>query len=272
MKDWKVYCYTGKNNKQYIGITSNSLETRAGKNGIHYVKDGYSFGKAIQKYGFDFFTGVVLEDGLTLEEAASREQYYIKLYDTYNNGYNETYGGEGTISTDRPKVYKLWEEGYNLNEIHELTNYGYTAIRNALESFGVTASQRVKRSAGEYLEKSVSQYDINGNYITTYKSLADAEKNTGIPHSNISHCLEGKRQSAGGFQWSVECLEYIPPKGTKRGNHKELYQYTINKELVQIYPSVAEAARITNYQKEYLAKKAAKQEKAYGFIWSYKEL
>ena len=140
MKDWKVCCYTGRNNKQYIGITSNSLETRAGKNGIHYVKDGYSFGKAIQKYGFDFFTGAVLEDGLTLEEAALREQYYIKLYDTYNNGYNETYGGEGTISTDRPKVYKLWEEGYNLNEIHELTNYGYTAIRNALESFGVTAS------------------------------------------------------------------------------------------------------------------------------------
>ena len=31
MNEWKVYCYTGKNGKKYIGITSFNLAQRAGK-------------------------------------------------------------------------------------------------------------------------------------------------------------------------------------------------------------------------------------------------
>lgn len=272
MNDWKVYCYTGENNKKYVGITCNSLYFRAGKNGIKYVNDGFAFGKAIEKYGFNYFTSEILENGLTFEEAKEKEKYYIQLYDTYKNGYNETYGGEGAITTNRQLVYDLWCAGNNMQKIHEITGYGETAIRNALNAFGTIAEERIQRSSGEYLQKSISQYDLNGKYIATYKSLSDAERATGVPHSNITHCLQGERQSAGGFQWSTEQLETIAPRGVKRGFHKELYQYTLDNQLVKVYPSVAEASRQTGYQKEYLAKKASARAKAYGFIWSYSSI
>jgi len=36
MGTWKVYCYTGQNDKKYIGITSRSLAERAGSEGYCY--------------------------------------------------------------------------------------------------------------------------------------------------------------------------------------------------------------------------------------------
>ena len=64
----------------------------------------------------------------------------------------------------------------------------------------------------------------------------------------------------------------IPVYQRNLGNHKKIYQYDLNKKLVKEYESVAEAARITGFQKEYLAKTAKAQKKAYNFFWSYEEM
>lgn len=47
----------------------------------------------------------------------------------------------------------------------------------------------------------VSQYDLDGNYITTYKSMREAGDTIGIGHCNISLVCKGEREQAGGFIW-----------------------------------------------------------------------
>lgn len=47
--------------------------------------------------------------------------------------------------------------------------------------------------------KRVSQYNLNGEYINTYESLLEAEKNTGFHNSNISRCASGKQKTSNGF-------------------------------------------------------------------------
>lgn len=48
---------------------------------------------------------------------------------------------------------------------------------------------------------SVLQFSLDNKYISTYHSLAEAERITKIHHSNISNACQGKRNQAGGFKW-----------------------------------------------------------------------
>lgn len=50
---------------------------------------------AMRKYGTENFELIVLEDNILIDELDNKEIYYISLYDTFNNGYNNTVGGGG---------------------------------------------------------------------------------------------------------------------------------------------------------------------------------
>lgn len=271
-KTWKVYCYTGENNKKYIGITGYSLFQRAGKDGANYIKDDFAFGRAIKKYGFNFFTSEILADNLTFEEACELEKHYIKLYDTYKNGYNSTLGGEGNIKYDKEQILNLWNENKSIKEIEQMVGCDKSTIQKILNSYNISGMDRIKRQAGKYHLQEVYKYDLEGKYLESYISYSEAGRQNNIPHINIIKCIQGERQTAGGFQWSIIKKDNLPVYQRNLGNHKKIYQYDLNKKLVKEYESVAEAARITGFQKEYLAKTAKAQKKAYNFFWSYEEM
>lgn len=74
---WKVYVHINmSNNKKYVGITSQKVEYRWNY-GKSYSSNKY-FTSAINKYGWDGFEHIVLFDGLTKEEAQSKEIELIK--------------------------------------------------------------------------------------------------------------------------------------------------------------------------------------------------
>lgn len=271
MESWKVYCYTGKNGKKYIGITSFTLAIRAGKDGRNYVRDNYAFGRAIRKYGFDFFTSEILEDNLTRGQACEKEKYYIKLFDTYKNGYNSTLGGEGTVKFDKEEVYNLWKQRKNHKEIEEELGCKDITIQRVLQSYGIDGLERIKLGAGRYHSQEVHKYDLEGNYLESYESYSDAGRANSVPYINIIKCIQKKRQTCGGFQWSTEKVERMEPYKKNLGNHKKVYQYDLQWNLLKEYESVAEASRETNYQVEYLRKSAKNKTKAYGSYWSYEK-
>ncbi len=55
--------------------------------------------------------------------------------------------------------------------------------------------------SGVNLRKKVDQYDLNGNFIKTWESTAEAERQLNLPHSKVSACCVGKRKTTGGFIW-----------------------------------------------------------------------
>ena len=55
--------------------------------------------------------------------------------------------------------------------------------------------------------KAVNQYDLDGNYLETYKSLHEAEDKTGISRQHIGACANGKRKSAGNCIWKFAIEE-----------------------------------------------------------------
>ena len=98
----KKYCiyrrHLKNSNKNYIGYTSLTLNERAGRNGRKYASCSKFF-DAILKYGWDAFESEILEDNLTLEEAINKEKYYIILFNSQENGFNEEYGNKHSQNT-----------------------------------------------------------------------------------------------------------------------------------------------------------------------------
>lgn len=67
----------------------------------------------------------------------------------------------------------------------------------------------VKRSAESRMNhKSFSnpvvQYTTGGVFLAEYSSIREAERVTGINHSNIGQVCRGKRKTAGGYLWLYE--------------------------------------------------------------------
>lgn len=86
------------NNKVYIGQSVNIVARwYAHKQSAKNIKaqDHYTeIHQAMYKHGIDSFYYEILEE-CSIERLNKREIYYISLYDSYKNGYNMTFGGEG---------------------------------------------------------------------------------------------------------------------------------------------------------------------------------
>ena len=85
--------------KYYVGQTIETMEQRAGKDGIRYgwadPNCNTKFARSIRKWGWDAFKCRVLEE-VYEEDLDELEKFYIEQFNSYKNGYNSTLGGEGT--------------------------------------------------------------------------------------------------------------------------------------------------------------------------------
>lgn len=80
------------NGKVYIGQTIRPIIDRFKRHisdAINNVLDTH-FARAIRKYGKDNFIIEKLDKAFSQDELNLKEQYYIRLYDSINKGYNET--------------------------------------------------------------------------------------------------------------------------------------------------------------------------------------
>ena len=117
------------------------------------------------------------------------------------------YGGRGiqcllTIE----EIKKLWfrDKAWKLKEpsIDRKDNDKDYLFSNCqfIELF-LNKSESAKRNNKINKIKSINQYDLNGRFLKTWKSLKEAAKVLGIDYTSISNCLRKKYKSSGGFIW-----------------------------------------------------------------------
>lgn len=132
--------------------------------------------------------------------------------------------------------------------------------------------------------------NMDGNYIDTYDSAAQASEVTDTDSSGIIAVCRGKQKSAGGYQWrygfsieSIPAVSYKEPVrvrkfGKDNPRSKTVYQYTLDYELVKIWESGCQAereagfdstkiSRVCNHKLPYYGKKNEDK-----YLWSFSEL
>jgi len=136
-----VYCIKNIiNNKEYIGLTTRTLEERWKQHIRESNREGgwewnTPLGNAIKKYGKDSFEVFVLEECSSETEMKQKEIQLIRERKSlaFETGYNLTLGGDGRLG------YKLSEE--TKRKIGE-GNKGKTYTAESLEKMSVAAKKR----------------------------------------------------------------------------------------------------------------------------------
>lgn len=236
------------NNKSYVGKTTFSLEVRWNKHLQNYNNSNshcynYYLYRAMRKYKINNFKIELIEEINNDSLLNEREQYWIKFYDTFKNGYNMTLGGEGQRLYNKEKIISLWENEKSIKEISKIMNCSsdtvYLTIKD-LDSYSPKESQR--RSA---ITKEVSQYDLNGNYLKTYNSMKEACEENNISIDILSVCLNKNRAFCHNYLWSFEKKDkIIPVKKWRAIPIKCIDKNT--KETIHKFSSIMEAERWLN--------------------------
>lgn len=150
-----IYKITNKvNGKSYIGQTRYTIEFRWKQH--QHKKDNTYFHNAIHKYGIENFSIEVLEE-CNIEDLNSREIYYIAKYDTFNNGYNLTIGGDGNrrllLDDSYNEIKELYLSGFSSNKIATLYKVDKASIVKILKALGVKIrSNKLNINHQEFLE------------------------------------------------------------------------------------------------------------------------
>ena len=239
-----IYMWTSPSGKSYIG-QSVDLQTRK----YAFLRFGDIYGGqkincARKKYNHKSLWNYTILEYCGIDDLDEREEYYISLYNTINNGYNcESGGHENKIISDEVKR-KLSEamKGKRCGENHpmwgrHLTEEHKRKLSEALKGkycgenhpmWGRHLTEEHKRKLSEANKgennpmygkhrddeiidkirlrhnKAVVQYTKEGEFVAEYESTLVAKNITGIDSSNISKCCLGERKSAGGFKWAYK--------------------------------------------------------------------
>lgn len=252
---------------KYIGQTSFDESKRWKEHSLNaYRKNrpdyNYPLSAAIRKYGADNFDCVILEDNI--EDAATlhdREMYWISYYNTYKDGLNATYGGEGNKVRDTELINKLWDEGYCVRDICLLLNSWPSTILKHLrvskeecqKRGPIYKSAHSKNTFGNYtIGKgiTISCFDMNtGEHVKTFKSYYEAAKYVDAKSpSTIYNAAIGICKSCKGYYWRIGDDTTPLTKDDlkeKRTTSKKKYEYVVCIETMNMYETAVLAEKLT---------------------------
>ena len=119
------------NQKVYIGKTEFSIEKRFKEHcqdAFRNRNEQRPLYSAMRKYGVEHFQIELIEETKIPEE---REQYWIKFYNSYHNGYNATLGGDGKKYINYDTILALYDEGVlTQKEIADECNCSIDSVRH----------------------------------------------------------------------------------------------------------------------------------------------
>lgn len=132
--------------------------------------------RSIKKFGFDAFEVVEIFDmAETLEELNEKESYYINLFDSYKNGYNQSFGGDSMSGYERPKSKDCKNSKpvcqISLNgELIKIWNCASDVQRELginQTSICVVCKGKKRKTAGGFVWVYEKDYNPNKNYSRT---------------------------------------------------------------------------------------------------------
>jgi len=193
-----VYMFINKKNgKCYIGKTTQKLNTRKNQhiNTSRIKGKKQAVHNALAKYGIENFIFEEIWRG-PVEELNAREIYEISKRNTIKpNGYNLTPGGEG--ASHHPETRKKISEAKKGEK-----NYMYGRTGEKHHNYGIPCSEETKKKISDANRgKKVNKYTLDGEYLETFNSMADAARSINIDISCISRCCNGHRKTSSGFVW-----------------------------------------------------------------------
>ena len=260
-----IYKHTNLiNGKVYIGITCHGDNPNIRwQNGRGYTNNKKFYSDIIE-YGWRNFSHEILEKNLDEMTAIQKEKDYISLYNSVENGYNNSPGGSGTSQATRQKLSQALigiKRGQKSINKQIQTKKNMSGFSTGFDPIDAKNSKRVRCKETQ---------DVFG-------SIAEAENWSNT--TKIGLCCCGLREHAGRHPITKQLLswEFVDKDTpiTKRCLEKKSSK-KINKilciETNKIYNTATDAERDTNIARCNIARVCqGKRKTAGGYHWRYIE-
>lgn len=227
-----IYKITNPKGKIYIGQSINIP-----KRLYQYKKKrkeciGLKILNSLNKYGIENHSFDILEE-CEFNVLNEREIYWIKYYNSIENGLNIEIGGSnGPRSQETKDKIRINSVGKNSKKIIQYNLEGkyiktWSSIKEAEIVYGKgikevlsnktkTSSDFIWRYESKPLssnfkldkysssKKPIIQYDLQGNFIKKWDSTIQVQNELGYYNSNLSSVALDKQKTAYGFKWKYE--------------------------------------------------------------------
>lgn len=264
------------NDNVYIGKTVQSLNERLRQH-INRSNSDDEHGKshfhnAIRKYGAEHFYINELykyesDDTDELNKHLyEKEKEFIQKFDSYNNGYNSTLGGEGVgslygelnhfygkVHTDKSKKM-IGEKSRERNAIK------CTHTEEAISKRATSRSERMQKKI--YTEKELAQF----------KAMSENKKGKPLSREAIEKGLETKRKrrekdpNFGKINYDHD----FRLKSSMSRNPNFIVQLDMNENYIATFNGLFEIEDLFGYDRSHISKCCrGKQKSAYGYKWKY---
>ena len=260
-----IYKYTSPSNKIYIGQTIEEKERRAAFLRKNKRYSGPKIEAARKKYGPENFTYEVIFviESFNKDEIRNilnqKEKYFIKLFNSIENGYNLDEGG---AYTDSKHIKPASEE--TLKKRSESMKERYK------NGYKVILSEKAIESIKDKLSIPIIQYTIQGDFVKEWRSASEAGRVLGIRQSLITKVCKKQNQCCRQFIFVYKSeypdvpqkidTSYLPkkilenPERFKTGKTRVVLQYNLQGELINTFNSLKEAGELLNYSSVTLGK------------------
>lgn len=232
------------NNKKYIGQSINISQRwkrhiyELNNNTHHNIKLQNSW----NKYGSDSFSFNILEecDPELLDE---KEQFYISLYDTHNNGYNLDIGGQGC------------------------KGYSHTA-------------EEILKMRMIQNPKSVIQLDKSLNIVNVWISASQASKELCMSRRGIVNCCErnNHQKTINGYYWIYkddydnDCVDWDYYLNINESIPKKILQFDLDMNFINYFDSICCASKCLSISTGEISEVCNKNRKSsHGFIFRFED-
>lgn len=113
------------------------------------------------------------------------------------------------------------------------------------------------------------KYDLNGNFISTYKLLVEAAESVFGDKTGIDHCCKGKLKTYKGYIWTHTPLTSEDLKLRLLDNNREVViQYSLDGKYLNTFSSMMEAANHVGCNSSAISMACSGLRKSIkGFIW-----
>lgn len=285
-----IYKYTSPSCKVYIGQTTQEKRRRRTFLNLNKSYGGEKIDKARNKYFPQSFTYEVLEryKFATADEARlkldDREAYYIKIYDSYRNGYNMTFGGLTTTgmkaSEETRKKLSEMRKGRKGTPQTEERKREQSERMKALYADPEWKEKRLLIDQSPEHRRKISEKvkgEKNGMYGK--KATAEARARMSASRSGEKNCRYTKhlgethrakvRESMREYYRSNPMSEETRNKMSK-SQQIPVRQLTLDGQFVAEYPSPSVAKEKTGIDASYIVKVCkGKRPAANGYKWEY---
>ena len=210
-----IYMWTSPSGKSYIGQSVNLQKRKYAFLCFGDRYGGQKINRARKKYNHKSLWNYTILEYCDIDKLDEREEYYISLYNTINNGYNcESGGNENKIVSDETKQKQSEAMKGENNPLYgkHLTEEHKSKLSEAMKGennpfYGKHLTEEHKSKLSKAHDKRkipVSQYTIEGVFIASYESIHEAQRLTNIDKNTISRCCRGIQKTAGGFKWTYK--------------------------------------------------------------------